>query len=221
MGSVPTNTNVHPSALPAPADPTSVPQTLKALSLQPHFEGGFFAETDRAQTTIPSPFSPTPASPQTLVLVGGRTRPGFDPSLRTLSSTIFYYLTPTSPVGHFHRNRCRITHSLHSGRGRYMLLHPDGSVESFVVGRNTAAGERVQWVVGGGDYKASFVLPDQDRHGERGGEAAEGLLITEVAVPGFDFCDHDFLTKDALVELVGEEKSKELEWLLLKIENVK
>ncbi|TDZ39898.1 hypothetical protein C8035_v002130 [Colletotrichum spinosum] len=79
MGSVPTNTNVHPSALPAPADPTSVPQTLKALSLQPHFEGGFFAETDRARTTIPSPFPPTPASPQTLALVGGRTRPGFDP----------------------------------------------------------------------------------------------------------------------------------------------
>ncbi|KAI8220857.1 hypothetical protein K4K54_008242 [Colletotrichum sp. SAR 10_86] len=104
-------------------------------------------------------------------------------------------------------------HSLHSGRGRYVLIHADGIIESFVVGKNIAAGERLQWVVGRGDYKASFILPDGD--GEK--EASEGLLITEVAVPGFEFCDHDFLTKDKLLSLVGEEKAMQLEWTLLKV----
>ncbi|KAJ0355953.1 hypothetical protein COL154_001473 [Colletotrichum chrysophilum] len=146
-------------------------------------------------------------------MIGGFDRPGFVPTLRTLSSNIFYYLTPSSPVGHFHRNRCRITHSLHSGRGRYVLIHADGNIESFVVGKNIAAGERLQWVVEGGDYKASFILPNED--GKK--EASEGLLITEFAVPGFEFCDHDFLTKDKLLSLVGEEKAMQLEWMLLKV----
>ncbi|KAI8178965.1 hypothetical protein K4K49_001771 [Colletotrichum sp. SAR 10_70] len=214
MGSLPIIDQVlNPSSLPLPNDPSSVQRTIKSLSLLRHFEGGFFAETDRDKTTVTSKFPQTPTNPITLGMIGGFDRPGFVPTLRTLSSNIFYYLTPSSPVGHVHRNRCRITHSLHSGRGRYVLIHADGSIESFVVGKNIAAGERLQWVVEGGDYKASFILPNED--GKK--EASEGLLITEVAVPGFEFCDHDFLTKDKLLSLVGEEKAMQLEWMLLKV----
>ncbi|KAL0942569.1 DUF985 domain protein [Colletotrichum truncatum] len=214
MGSIATpDEHITPSSLPPPQDPQSVQETITALSLLQHFEGGYFAETDRAVTSIPSPFPSTPANPKTLAMIGGHDRPGFDPGRRDISSSIFYYLAPSSPVGHFHRNRCRITHSLHSGRGRYVLIHEDGSVESFVVGKNVAAGERLQWVVEGGDYKASFLLPDKDESKE----ASDGLLITEVAVPGFEFCDHDFLTKERLSEVVGGEKAKRLEWLVLKV----
>ncbi|KAF5507583.1 Uncharacterized protein CGCA056_v013284 [Colletotrichum aenigma] len=214
MGSLPIIDQVlTPSSLPLPYDPSSVQSTIKSLSLLRHFEGGFFAETDRDKTIVASTFPQTPKNPVTLGMIGGFDRPGFVPTLRTLSSNIFYCLTPSSPVGRFHRNRCRITHSLHSGRGRYVLIHADGSIERFVVGKNIAAGERLQWVVEGGDCKASFILPDGD--GEK--EASEGLLITEVAVPGFEFCDHDFLTKDTLLSLVGEEKAKQLGWMLLKV----
>ena len=33
-------------------------------------------------------------------------------------------------------------------------------------------------------------------------------------VPGFEFCDHDFLSAEGLVELVGRERAGGLEWLL-------
>lgn len=82
-------------------------------------------------------------------------------------------------------------------------------IETFVVGQDVAKGERLQWIVPGGKYKASFLLPD-----EEDGTTSEGLLISETVVPGFEFCDHDFLTKDGLEDLVGKEKFQELKWLL-------
>jgi len=33
-------------------------------------------------------------------------------------------------------------------------------------------------------------------------------------VPGFEYCDHDFLPEEGLHELVGREKAEELSWLL-------
>lgn len=113
-------------------------------------------------------------------------------------------------------------HTLHKGRGRYVLIHADepGSpsrIDTFVVGHDVAAGERLQWIVEGGKYKASFLLPDKDD-----GQDSEGLLISETVVPGFEFCDHDFLTMDGakgekgLKGLVGEARAAELEWLLRK-----
>lgn len=48
-------------------------------------------------------------------------------------------------------------------------------VETFVVGPGVEVGARVQWVVEGGKYKASFLLPDEPE-----GETSSGLLISEV-----------------------------------------
>jgi hypothetical protein len=47
-------------------------------------------------------------------------------------------------------------------------------LESFVVGPDVARGERLQWEMGAGKYKASFLLPDGDGdtsngHPEEGG----------------------------------------------------
>jgi len=54
-------------------------------------------------------------------------------------------------------------------------------IESFVVGRNVEKGERLQWVVEGGKYKASFLLDVKSEEGSRV-DCAEcgGLLISEV-----------------------------------------
>ena len=75
-------------------------------------------------------------------------------------------------------------HTLHKGRGRYVLIHADEAakderarVETFVVGHNVRKGERLQWVVDGDKYKASFLLPD-----EPDGTTSEGLLISEVII---------------------------------------
>ncbi|KAL6878834.1 RmlC-like cupin domain-containing protein [Trichoderma novae-zelandiae] len=191
----------------APESPP-VSATLKALSLIEHVEGGYFAVTHVNPTTIPSPYPRTPLSQRTIDLAGGLPA-DFDPAVRRLSTTIYYYLTPNRPQGSFHRNRSRIIHTLHRGRGRYVLIHPDGRVESFVVGPNIEQGEKLQWVVEGGDYKASFLLPDND-----GQSSSDGLLISETVVPGFEYADHEFLSHERLAEILPEEKAKALEWLV-------
>jgi len=75
-----------------------------------------------------------------------------------------------------------------------------------MVGPNVEAGEKISWVVEGGLWKSSQL------------EGEEGLLISEVVVPGFEFRDHEFLDWKRLLELVGEERA--VAWReLLKKEN--
>ena len=139
---------------------------IDTLKLQKHPEGGYFVETDRDQLRVPNPFPGHAANDST----------------RNASTTIYYFLTPASSKGSFHRNKGRTVHTLHKGRGRYVIIHADEAdpgakarIETFVVGQNIAAGERLQWIVEGGKYKASYLLPDVD-----GGNESDGLLISEV-----------------------------------------
>ncbi|KAF1350048.1 RmlC-like cupin domain-containing protein [Delphinella strobiligena] len=147
-------------------------------------------------------------------------------STRNASTSIHYLVTPASPLGAFHRNRGRTVHTLHRGRGRYVIIHADevmpaydthhritqkARVETFIVGQNTEKGERLQWIVEGGKYKASYLLPDVE-----GGEESEGLLISETVVPGFEYSDHDFMRVERLEALVNREQSDEMRWMLRK-----
>jgi predicted cupin superfamily sugar epimerase len=72
-----------------------------------------------------------------------------------------------------------------------------------------AKGERLQWIVEGGKYKASYLLPDEEP-----GSSSDGLLISETVVPGFEFSDHDFMSVQTMNEWVTEDQAKELAWLL-------
>lgn len=197
----------------------AITNTINSLNMIRHIEGGYFVETDRDPLLIPSPFPNPETASATLDLVGGQ-RPGFDPKIRNASTSIFYLLTPQSPQGGFHRNLGRTIHTLHRGRGMYVLIHADEPdlpcggkrVESFIVGQNLERGEKLQWIVEGGKFKASFLL---DVEGQDGKEENEGLLISETVVPGFEYCDHEFLPGgEALANLVGEERAGELGWLL-------
>jgi uncharacterized protein len=154
-------------------------QTVKSLGLQKHIEGGYFAEIDRNPLIVPNPFNTS--AQQAQEKEPGRTallpRSG-DDSTRNASTSIYYMLTGTTPLGSFHRNKGRTVHTLISGRGRYVLIHADeeGSkkrVETFVVGHDFKKGEKAVWIVEGGKFKASFLLP-----GNQG--EADGLLISEV-----------------------------------------
>lgn len=110
-------------------------------------------------------------------------------------------------------------HTLHRGRGRYVIIHADekkgddddeegegdkakakARIETFVVGQDTQGGERLQWIVEGGKYKASFLLPDKD--GEEG-EDSEGLLISEVC----------FMSIISLKLIIPEKKKRK--WIFL------
>ncbi|KAK3065867.1 hypothetical protein LTS18_002297, partial [Coniosporium uncinatum] len=217
----PTTTSNPPSSPPSKSPALS--SLIKALNLQPHIEGGYFAETDRDPLLVPNPFISSNSSTSQ---GDNKAVAADDDKTRNASTTIFYLLTPQSPQGHFHRNKARTVHTLHRGRGRYVLIHAEDSrqdgetgkwmskarVETFVVGQDVEKGERLQWVVGGGVYKASYLLPDRE---DGGGEEAEsgGLLISETVVPGFEYGDHDFLREETFGELVGEEEGRELGWL--------
>lgn len=205
-------TTVTPSFLPSPdsTESAEILSLVASLNLMPHIEGGYFVETDRAVETTPSPFPSQKSSTSELA----PQRPGFNPSVRNASTTIFYLLTPGGPQGGFHRNKARTVHTLHKGRGRYVIIHADEEgeekrVETFTVGHDVAKGERLQWIVEGGKFKASYLLPDVE-----GGDSSQGLLISETVVPGFEFCDHDFLSAKGLESLIGSEKAEELKWLL-------
>jgi predicted cupin superfamily sugar epimerase len=210
------NSDLHRVFTPQPPEvrePPPIQTLIGDLKMTRHIEGGYFAETDRSPYTVPCPW-PVTSTPTTDLVPQ---RPGFDPAVRNASTSIFYLLTPNSPQGGFHRNKGRTIHTLHRGRGRYVIIHPDEpeipgvgkKMESFVVGQDITKGERLQWIVEGGKYKASYLLEDVDGMGE-----STGLLISETVVPGFEYCDHDFLTEVGLERLLGEERKKTLEWLL-------
>ena len=205
--------------------------TINKLGLEEHPEGGYFVQTDRDNLRVPNPYLDQPNGAQNNGAAEGSGQS------RNASTTIFYYLTPQRSLGVLHRNRPRCIHTLHRGRGRYVIVHapevarsehPNGyggtegenessrwtgkaRIETFVVGRNVEKGEKLQWIVEGGTYKGSFLLPD-----DPSGRGSDGLLISETVVPGFEWGDHDYMKPERLEALVTEEQRNELEWMLRK-----
>ncbi|EHN00978.1 YML079W-like protein [Saccharomyces cerevisiae x Saccharomyces kudriavzevii VIN7] len=180
--------------VPAPEPPTSLQQLIHDWQLIKHREGGYFKETDRSPSTMELEKPQKGDSSKTETVI------------RNQSTLIYYLLTPDSPIGKFHKNINRITHVLQRGKGQYVLVYPDGQVKSFRVGFDYKIGEVSQWVVPGGVFKASFLVPNEEFH--------NGLLISEVVVPGFDFEDHTFMKgEDELKTIVGPEKAAELAFL--------
>lgn len=171
-------------------------EIINDWSMIKHPEGGYFKETDRSPFEMSvgeQSMSVIPQNEKTVV--------------RNYSTLIYYLLTTNSPVGKLHKNKNRIIHILQRGKGQYVLIHPDGTIKSFRVGFDYANGEVSQWVVPGGVYKASFLLPNK--------EFNNGLLISEVVVPGFDFDDHMFMPDyNTLQELVGNDNATKLKFLL-------
>jgi predicted cupin superfamily sugar epimerase len=162
---------------------------IDTLSLLSHPEGGYFAEIDRDPLTVPNPFLKNGGKQEDGEKTAQKPMSG-DNTVRNASTSIYYLLTSVRPQGHFHRNLGRTVHTLISGRGTYVLIHADEPgeekrVESFVVGKDVAKGERAVWIVEGGKYKASYLLPmNGGGGGKEGGDAEEGvekLLISEVS----------------------------------------
>ena len=157
-------------------EPPRIQAIIDKLQMNRHLEGGYFVETDRDPLRVPNPFRPTHSAQHESA------HQDTDDATRNASTTIFYMLTPANPTGVFHRNKARTMHTLHMGRGCYIIIHADevlegqsARVETFLVGHDIQAGEKLQWLVEGGKYKASFLLPDSLDTGE-----SQGLLISEV-----------------------------------------
>lgn len=132
-------------------------QLIDKLSLQPHIEGGYFSRTycSELKADIASDSKP-----------------------RYLLSSIFYMLTDDSSIGYLHKNNSDIIHYFHEGSPlTYLILHPDGNLETKVLGVDLDNGQHLQLVVRGGCWKATELTS-----GEFG-------LISEAVSPGFEYED--------------------------------
>jgi predicted cupin superfamily sugar epimerase len=132
-------------------------ELIDALGLQPHVEGGYFRRTFQADH---------------------RERIATPAGDRFTLTSIHYLLTGESPVGHWHLNRSDIIHFFHLGAPiTYYLIHPDGRLETVVLGPDPRKGHKLQLAVTGGTWKASHLSS-----GDYG-------LISEAVAPGFEYED--------------------------------
>jgi predicted cupin superfamily sugar epimerase len=142
---------------------------IEQLGLESHVEGGYFKRTFQADHRQ-------------------KVDQGNGP--RFTMTSIYYLLTEDSPVGHWHLNRSDIIHYYHLGAPvHYYLIHPDGTLETAVLGPDLLAGQQLQLTVTGGTWKASH-LPQGD-YG----------LISEAVSPGFEYEDMRLGDKTELLEL--------------------
>lgn len=143
---------------------------IDALQLEPHVEGGYFRRTFQADHRAPIPTA------------GGE---------RWTMTSIYYLLTHDRPIGRWHRNASDILHCFHLGGPiEYSMLHPDGTLETAVMGPDPTQGQQLQLVVRGGVWKASAL---RDRSAEAYG------LISEAVAPGFDYADMTLADRDELL----------------------
>jgi predicted cupin superfamily sugar epimerase len=144
-----------------------VDELIRQLELEPHVEGGYFRRTFQADH-----------------------RPMIDAGLgpRYTMTSIYYLLTGEARIGHWHLNQSDILHFFHLGAPiTYYLIHPDGRLETVVMGPDPAQGHQLQLVVRGGTWKASHLA------------AGEYGLISEAVAPGFEYADMQLGEREALL----------------------
>ncbi len=146
-------------------------QIRELLKMQPHpIEGGYFAETYRSAGTVPRNVLPS------------------YPGDRSLSTAIFYLLTPDT-FSAMHRVRGDEMFHFYLGDPVEMLqLKPDGSGEVVLLGHDIAVGMRLQHNVPGAVWQGSRL--------KQGGKYA--LLGTTMA-PGLEYDDYETGKRQELI----------------------
>jgi hypothetical protein len=149
---------------------------IKALELEPHVEGGYFKRTFEASH---------------------RDKVDFGDGPRFSMTSIFYMLTDSSPIGHWHLNKSDIIHYYHLGGAiTYHLIEPNGQAKTVVLGADISNGQVLQFTVKGGTWKAS--------------ELAQGAsfgLLSEAVSPGFEFVDMTLGEQALLLELFPQHQA--------------
>jgi hypothetical protein len=135
-------------------------EIIARLNLVEHREGGYFAETYRAELEIPTE------------------RSG---NLRNMCTSIYYLLTSDRPFEHFHKNQSDIIHYFHTGSPiTYLIIHPEGILERVKLGNNLADGEQLQLLVKGGCWKAAFLATGE--YGLLGEAVAPGFDYRDMEI---------------------------------------
>lgn len=143
------------------------------LNLQPHPEGGWFAESYHSATEIPQSALPE----------------GFN-GPRCYSTAIYFLLTGDI-FSAFHR--IRADEMWHFYAGTSLTIHqiyPTGRIKETWLGRAVARGECLQAVIAAGDWFAAQV------------DNPEGYALVGCTVaPGFDYADFELAQRADLTRL--------------------
>lgn len=143
---------------------------VQYLNLQPHPEGGYFAETYRSsgtisQTALPATFS------------GDRS-----------FGTAIYFLLGPDDYSTFHRLKAdEIWHFYAGGRLEISVIYPNGSLQTLTLGPDPSKGESFQLVVPAGTWFAARPVSGQYS------------LVGCTMAPGFDFNDFELAIPDQLI----------------------
>ena len=145
----------------------------RALSLEPHPEGGFFRETFRSNELVATPTGPRPAA-----------------------TGILFLVTAARP-SRFHRLRSDELWLHHAGAPLELVaLLPDGSSERVVLSGADALleneGISPQAIVPRDAWQAARVLAEQ------GGSEEAWTLVSCVVTPGFDYADFELGDREEL-----------------------
>jgi predicted cupin superfamily sugar epimerase len=142
----------------------SAKEIQELLKLQPlPVEGGYFAERYRSKFTLTQ-----------------RSLPSRYPGERALSTAIYYMLTPDTFSAMHRLKGDEVYHFYLGDPAEMLILKPDGTGETLLMGQDIVSGMRLQHVVQGGVWQGSRLAP--------GGKFA--LLGTTMA-PGFDPADFE------------------------------
>jgi uncharacterized protein len=149
----------------------SAKEIQELLKLQPlPVEGGYFAETYRSKFTLSQ-----------------RSLPSGYCGERVLSTAIYYMLTPDTFSAMHRLIGDEVYHFYLGDPAEMLILRPDGTGETLLMGQDIASGMRLQHVVPGGVWQGSRLAP--------GGKFA--LLGTTMA-PGFDPADFELGSRGEL-----------------------
>jgi predicted cupin superfamily sugar epimerase len=141
-----------------------VDELVRTLGLAPHPEGGFYRETWRSAVPVETPRG-----------------------VRSVGTAI-YYLLPRGTFAAWHRVSSDELWHFYDGHAltMYLLDERVGRLETVVLGRDVARGERPQVLVPAGVLQAAQ---------PRGDYALCGCTVA----PGFDFADWQMPARDSLV----------------------
>jgi predicted cupin superfamily sugar epimerase len=149
----------------------SAKEIQELLKLQPlPVEGGFFAETYRSQSTLSQRSLPSGYSGE-----------------RALSTAIYYMVTPDTFSAMHRLKGDEVYHFYLGDPAEMLILKPDGTSKTLLMGQDIVSGMRLQHVVPGGAWQGSRLVP--------GGKFA--LLGTTMA-PGFDPADFELGSRGEL-----------------------
>ena len=158
-----------------------VAEIVAKLGLQPHPEGGYYAETYRSDETIGP--NPRYAGP------------------RVVSTAIYFLLTAWSP-SRVHRVHSDEIWHFYAGDALEMLqLHPDGRAETIVLGSDIARGQRPQIVVPRGVWQGVRVVPG-GTYGLVGATVAPGFDFADFEMGARDDLMRDYPSHAALIEVL-------------------